>query len=597
MYHLIRNISFIIPFFILGQSVSQRNGNAWILGYDNDSTHIPKYGKTILNFSTGNVEINYTPGKKVPALGNLNSSIADSTGSLRYFTDGYRIYNSIQELIPGGDSLNYGEIWENFKDGFFYPTENNHFFLPYPNYENHRTVLFHLSPEYYSGLQTRSSYVPTFRMSEIVSDSFTGKSRVVFRDSIILRGDFNEFHMSCTKHANGRDWWIILEDYKTNNHKIFLFDPGGIHLKHNQSIGIAGDAYMWSGNSLFSPDGSKYIKYLSAYNIQVFNFDRCTGVLSNAKHIPTTYSSKNEFFNLAVSSNSRFLYFCSSLFLWQYDLNSENIKNSVELIGQWDGYLFKNKLPTSFYQMALADDGKIYISCRSSSIYLHVINSPNEHGTNCNFVLRGLKLPAYMFGGPPALPNYKLGSIDNSLCDSLGINNFPIAEFGYLQDSNQYLKIKFRDLSYHEPKEWQWEFEDLNYSTLISNDTSPYHNFPKVGIYKVCLRVKNSNGESSICKNLIIEPTVDQDTTNSKSIVSVYPNIIHDKFNLVINYYLPMDATLILFDELGRVVFYSKVRNGINSYNIDYLSKGLYYYSCTNEKKIISTGKLIKLDY
>jgi len=42
---------------------SQNYGDVWIIGYDRDSTTWPKYGKTILDFSNGKLETNYTFAK------------------------------------------------------------------------------------------------------------------------------------------------------------------------------------------------------------------------------------------------------------------------------------------------------------------------------------------------------------------------------------------------------------------------------------------------------------------------------------------------------------------------------------------------------
>lgn len=233
--------------------------------------------------------------------------------------------------------------------------------------------------------------MPAFKITKIKGATYQNRDTVCFKDSIVSNGDFVEIHMACTKHANGRDWWIIIEDYLTNNHRIFLFDPSGIHLYRTQQIGEIADSLDATGNSNFTPDGSKFIKYLRGYQIQVFDFDRCSGILSNAKTINNELALNSDFCYLAISSNSRFLYFnCDSL-IWQYDLYANDLKQTETLVGVWDGFYFKDQLSTAFNQMSLAEDGKIYVSCRSSTNLIHVINNPNEKGLNCNFILRGLR--------------------------------------------------------------------------------------------------------------------------------------------------------------------------------------------------------------
>lgn len=72
-------------------------GAAWIVGYSNDSTFLPKYGKTEINFSSGNINVEYKFGEKLPELGYTNASIGNKNGTLRYFTDGFRIYDNKQK--------------------------------------------------------------------------------------------------------------------------------------------------------------------------------------------------------------------------------------------------------------------------------------------------------------------------------------------------------------------------------------------------------------------------------------------------------------------------------------------------------------------
>ena len=57
------------------------------------------------------------------------------------------------------------------------------------------------------------------------------------------------------------------------------------------------------------------------------------------------------------------------------------------------------------------------------------------------------------------MPNYRLGPLNSSPCDTLGINNVPVANFR-IDDSLNLFSRYFYDLSYHEPAEWLWDFGD-----------------------------------------------------------------------------------------------------------------------------------------
>ena len=396
-------------------------GAAWIVGYSNDSTFYPKYGKTEINFSSGNIDIQYKYGENLPSSGFTNASLASADGTLRYFTDGFRIYNGSQKIIENGDSINYGRIWEDYTS--VYPTGFNHYFVPMPGKENTHAVLLNFSVNYYPDFINRYTFIPHLKYSLLKFDSLRQKDIVLIKDSIITDGDFVESHMALTKHANGRDWWIIIEDYLSNNHKIYLLDTSGVRLYSSQMIGDRADSFDWTGNSLFTPNGEMFIKYLRGYQIQIFDFDRCLGMLSNPRMVINETALLKDACFFSISPNNRFLYLNSDSVIWQYDLLASDIKSSESIVGEWDGYSFENRLTTAFFQSSLAMDGKIYFSCRSSSIYLHVINNPNEKGTKCDFQLRQVELPAFMFGNLPTPPNYNLSSKKLSPCDTLLLSN------------------------------------------------------------------------------------------------------------------------------------------------------------------------------
>lgn len=421
-----RHRSIIFNFFLIlvlniTPLSSQKYGSAWIVGYGNDSTFYPKYGKSEINFSNDKIDIDYKYGEEIPNLGFTNSSLAYKDGSLRYFTDGYRIFDQNQKIIQDGDSINYGRIWRDYYDDW--PSEYNHYFIPMPGKEEIQTILIHFTIDYHPEFIKRYTYTPEFKYSLIEFDSLANRSYIKVKEKLISKGDFVEKHMALTKHANGRDWWIITEDFLSNNHNIYLLDTSGIKLFNTQKIGTPTDSFDWTGNSTFTQNGEKFIKYLRGYQIQIFDFDRCSGILSNPKIVIKEKGQFKDLCFITVSPNNRFLYLNSDSTIWQYDLFSTDIQASETVIGEWDGFIFKNRLTTSFNQCSLAPDGKIYISCRSSSIYLHVINNPNEKGLNCNFQLREVELPAFMFGNLPTPPNYNLYSKKMSACDTLTVNN------------------------------------------------------------------------------------------------------------------------------------------------------------------------------
>jgi hypothetical protein len=81
-----------------------------------------------------------------------------------------------------------------------------------------------------------------------------------------------------------------------------------------------------------------------------------------------------------------------------------------------------NNFEDKFIQQ-LAPDGKIYISTFNSNgqhPFLNVINNPDSIGIGCNFEIAGLPLPLTdTNSGIPNFPNYDLGALLGSPCDTL----------------------------------------------------------------------------------------------------------------------------------------------------------------------------------
>lgn len=166
----------------------------------------------------------------------------------------------------------------------------------------------------------------------------------------------------------------------------------------------------------FSPDGQFYIRYNYDYGLQIFNFDNRTGEISSRERIFFSDDQRQILNGVAVSPSSQFLYVCTGLYVYQFDLTSTPIENSKVRIADWDGTL--NPQSTKFHASALAPDGKIYITSFATTYSLHVIHDPDEKGLACNLEQRGVVLPAPNSSSMANIPHFG-PEPDNSPCDSL----------------------------------------------------------------------------------------------------------------------------------------------------------------------------------
>ena len=238
--------------------------------------------------------------------------------------------------------------------------------------------------------------------------------------------------MAAVKHANGTDWWVVIPEDTTNNYNLVLVTNDSIQNTHDQRIGNEiGYEGLGTGQCKFSPDGSKFARWISTQQLLYAEFDRETGTFFNEQQISVLNEGTRG--GVEYSPNSRFLYVSTTDSIFQFDTNESNIEDSEILVAEWDG--FSDFLPTKFRRMQLTPDCRIFISLPGSHSFWHIIHHPNEKGIACNVEQRGLSLKTSTFNTMPYFPNYNLGAIGDPggyPCDSTKITvsstDFPVVQ-------------------------------------------------------------------------------------------------------------------------------------------------------------------------
>ncbi|MCX6291757.1 MAG: T9SS type A sorting domain-containing protein, partial [Bacteroidetes bacterium] len=224
--------------------------------------------------------------------------------------------------------------------------------------------------------------------------------------------------ITACKHANGRDWWVVVHRANSDQYYKMLITPDTI-LTSSQSIGgvIRGGLSDVAGQALFSPDGAKYALLTYDTTMYVMDFDRCTGDFSNGVMV-TIPDTNLATVGCAFSPNSRFLYVSNNQHVFQFDTwAGASMPSTKTIVATYDGFI--SGLHSTFFMMQLAPDNKIYISTSQGTNVLHVINDPDQPGLSCNLVQHQLRLPSYNAEALPNAPNYDLGALTGSVCDSL----------------------------------------------------------------------------------------------------------------------------------------------------------------------------------
>ncbi|MBK6642320.1 MAG: T9SS type A sorting domain-containing protein [Bacteroidetes bacterium] len=376
------------------------------MGYGGSQATIP-FGGIDMNFISGSPVI--SSFTREMEFRRAVSNICDSNGNLLFVTNGVYIADATGDTMQNGSGLNPSVYTSWYPDGL--PPHQMNIIVPNPGNTN-SYYLFHCTVDDPPGnLLTRYLYY-----SEIDITANGGLGAITTKNQILLNDTLNAGKLTACKHANGRDWWIICHKGFTNIYLKFLLTPSGLFGPFIQSIGVvrAADA----GQAQFSPDGLKFAYYGLIEDLDIFSFDRCTGLLSNPVHVAINDSSSGV--GVSFSSNSKFLYVSSLRYVYQFDVSAPNIPASQTTVAVWDGFYSPNPPLGTYFDIAqLAPDGKIYISTGNGTLHLHVINQPDSAGLACDLVQHGVPLPAYNFNSLPNHPNYFLGALAGSPCDTL----------------------------------------------------------------------------------------------------------------------------------------------------------------------------------
>lgn len=94
--------------------------------------------------------------------------------------------------------------------------------------------------------------------------------------------------------ADGKSWWIISHEKQSDKFYVLKFLDGVLSPVNIQSIGPNMDFSPWNSNVgelVQNPNGSK-IALIGGKSISLFDFDRCSGQISNWQPIDTLNSSE-----------------------------------------------------------------------------------------------------------------------------------------------------------------------------------------------------------------------------------------------------------------------------------------------------------------
>ncbi len=403
--------------------LSQRQADNWVWGLCSPENGCPEpYGSGVLKFNNTGLESIESANFQY-RINKGSASISDSLGNLLLVFNGKYLFDSSGAIIDSFYSGNFSEMPLGFK---------NSLFLNVPGSSQKYCLLNSyskpiLDDPFILGIDT-SFYYSEFKTTDSEIETIIRKHPIELDSSAAGT-------IAACRHANGRDWWIMKSTIYQDKFYQALLNPSGFDFNSIYTP-IPHIHQPGGGWNLFSSDGGKFINVIigSVRKAYIYNFDRCTGGLSNPiEHDLSSYFNEDAVNACCLSPDGTKLYFRRSnmnafltIELCQYDFETSIF--SVIAEGQGAPCLTPNNLwvvsPTTDF---------------TSNPYepkLSVLYQPNNPTLNCGFTPQVFDLINYGFiEVSPNYANFRLGALTGSICDSLSTG---------IQSIDNNLNIRFK---------------------------------------------------------------------------------------------------------------------------------------------------------
>lgn len=526
---------------IRAQQVKQARFDKWIFPFQGT-----------LDFSNGNPTPTYSKTGKMNSK-ETTAVQCDDEGNLLFYTDGIYIFNGDHDTMPNC------EIWSSSgaaQGVLITPFVNNpdKYYIFQVDGETAEEIGINLGPLGPLGKFDGLYY-------SIVDMTLNNGKGGIEEQNISLINNTAEA-LIAVMHDNGKDYWIIVRENDQNRYHAFLVTENGICSDNAvvSTIGTIGTNFNGLSQMSASFDNQQIATIEYNYPPQLFDFDNCTGQLSNAVAISNT--NEVGYYDIIFSPNDSLIYVTKNqspdteVKLYQYQRFATDIPSTEVQFGV--GY-------NGFFHGMRPYGDTVYIA--ATAMYYHILSNPNNYGDP------GLEIEYYanptmniMLGTFPHYfdykynPNINLTLIsDTILCstDTISIGNNVSCGSDYTYSWSPILGLDNPNINN----------PTLDPNALPANQTFTYTVTANsgCGMYIDSINIKNECGSTFYVPSAF-SPNGDQ---------------INDTFYPLYN---ALDITyynLSIYDRWGKLVFTADSPDTIwdGKLNGNVLPLGIYYYT------------------
>jgi len=565
-----RKILFLFLIFTLQTPIilGQLQNNNWVFGY---GAGVDFSGPIPVGSSNAAINSNES-----------TASVSDpSTGQLLFYTDGRKVWNVNNQVMPNGSNL---------LGGFFNSCTQGALIVPFPD-NDQRYYLFTL--EELEG-QSVNPFTDNGLRYSIVDMTLNGGLGDVQVASVNtpLANDLTE-KLIVIRSDEIQGFWVIAHKNNANEFLAWKIDVCGVTAQpvvsavgSNFSSAPFGANEAWSGAMDASPDGNRIGMPVDwSDRLEFFDFNKTTGVVSNPLTVNVTDDSNPPFlrkYGACFSPDGSKFYYTNMNSVYQLDLStytSAAIASSITLI--YSPLLEPNN--NYCFQIEEAPNNRLYVAIGNTA-RLDEISNPNLLGLGCGYVVNAVSFsPATCQLGLPAqvpLGGFSAGSM-----------------ITFLPDSCLQSDISFSVATALPINQINWNFGDPNSGgSNTSMSLNPSHSFSNVGTYTVSALVEFQCYTDTLELTLTL---VDCSDTIIPILPFEFPNVItpngdgtNDLFEIQD---LPENTEVIILNRWGNLVYSSaKYQNNWDGKDTSgkELADGVYTYKYKTKDAKIGHGFL-----